>query len=103
MISWISSVVDPCRGQGLCGFNKAWSMLVLSLVKSLATPSFTKLDRNSGFYFRLFIVLIPSHKESKFLTRDLTTMDHHFLKPLSPDRQGSAANEIPNNLISTSS
>ena len=31
-------------GQGLCGFNRGWSSVVKSRVKSLATPCVTELD-----------------------------------------------------------
>ena len=41
---WFYGPPNPA-GQGLCGFNRGWSYVVKSRVKSFATPSMTELYR----------------------------------------------------------
>ena len=57
-------------GQGLCGFNKGWSVVIQSRVKSLESPYFRSHSATQGV--------------AKLLTRDWTTTDHSLLKPHSP-------------------
>ena len=69
-------------GQGLCDFNKAWSMVVKSRVKSLATPCVMELGQwKVGGYNRYFRSNFAKHAVVNLLTRDFTTMDHPLLKP----------------------
>ena len=63
-------------GQGLCGFNKGWSLVVKSRVKSLATPCVTELDREVGRENQFFRYNFAKHELAKLLIIYMTKRDH---------------------------
>ena len=71
-------------GQGLCGFNREWSLVVKQNVKTLATPYVAKLNPEYRFYqptlhqFNSVTQEVAKLLTFYFTTRKHSLSNHHY-------------------------